>query len=344
MTKPHGQPQRRWIARPRHYIPLAFLALGMVAAVVWTVSPWPATLLIRSLFTDDANKTVVELEKYVPKSGVDAQLDLQYGTGGPDTSFDVFTPSTSTGPLPTVVWIHGGAWISGDKGNVDPYLRMIAAEGYTTVGLNYTVSPETTYPTALNQLNDALGYLVANAAELRIDPDRIVLAGDSAGANFASQLATIVTKPSYAELVGVTPTLTPEQLTAVVLNCGIYDVAGIPNEPGLGGWGFRIALWAYIGDKDWSVHPGGKQMGVLDDVSADFPTTWISGGNGDPLTASQSKPLAARLQKLGVDVTEVFYPEDTTPALPHEYQFHLDSPEAQSALTSTIDFLEKVTK
>jgi len=336
-------PRRPWISRPRHYIPLGFLALGVIAAIVWTVNPWPAALLIRALFEQDADKTVAEMDKYAPKDGVDAQLDLQYGDGGEDTSFDVFTPSGSTGPLPTVVWIHGGAWISGSKENVDPYARIIASHGYTAVALNYTVSPEATYPTALNQLNDALGYLVEHAEELRIDPDRIVIAGDSAGANLTSQLATIVTSPDYAALVGVTPSLAPEQLRAVVLDCGIYDVSGIPNAPGLAGWGFRIALWAYIGDKDWSVHPGGKQMGVLDDVTADFPTTWISGGNGDPLTAVQSKPLAAKLQSLGVDVTELFYPDDTTPALPHEYQFHLDSPEARSALTSTIDFLKKVT-
>jgi acetyl esterase/lipase len=337
------QPRRPWIARPRHYIPVALLALGVVFAVVAVTSPWPAALLIRGLFNDDANKTVTEMNKYAPKTGVDARLDVQYGSGSSDTSFDVFRPSDATGPLPTVVWIHGGAWISGSKENVDPYVRMIAAEGFTTVALNYTVSPETTYPTALNQLNDALGHLVANADEYGIDPDRIVIAGDSAGANFTSQLATIVTDPEYAELVGVKPSLTPEQLTAVVLNCGIYDVSGIPNAPGIGGWGFRIALWGYIGDRNWADHPGGKQMGVLNDVTADFPTTWISGGNGDPLTAVQSKPLAAKLKKLGVDVTEVFYPEDTTPALPHEYQFHLDFDEAQSAFTSTIEFLKRVT-
>jgi len=337
-------PKRPWIARPGHYIPLGLLALGAVVAVVAVVSPWPTALLIRGLFEQDAKKTVAEMDKYAPKSGVDATLNQHYGTDGGDTGFDLFSPSGTTGALPTVVWIHGGAWISGSKENVDPYLRMIAAAGYTTVALDYTVAPEATYPTALNQLNDALAHLTEHADEYRIDPDRIVLAGDSAGANLASQLATVVTKPEYAKTVGVRPSLTPEQLTALVLDCGIYDVSGIPNAPGIGGWGFRTALWAYIGKKNWSVQPGGKQMGVLDDVTGDFPTTWISGGNGDPLTDVQSKPFAAKLKSLGVDVTEVFYPQDTTPALPHEYQFHLDDVNARNALQSTIDFLDRVTK
>ena len=324
-------------------MPLAALASGVVAALVWTLSPWPATLLIRGVFEQGAKKTVTEMDKYVPRSGIVARINQNYGHSGADTAFDVFSPSDSTGLLPTVVWIHGGAWISGIKEDVDPYARIIAARGYTTVTLNYTISPEATYPTALHQLNTALGYLAEHASDYRIDPNRIVIAGDSAGANLASQLATVITSPDYAKRVGVRPSITPDQLRGVVLDCGIYDVSGIPNVPGLGGWGFRIALWAYIGHKNWSVQPGGQQMGVLDDVTDNFPTTWISGGNGDPLTATQSKPLAARLSKLGVDVTEVFYSPETTPALPHEYQFHLDFPEAQTALQSTVEFLNRLT-
>ena len=83
-------------------------------------------------------------------------------------------------------------------------------------------------------------------------------------------------------------------------------------------------------------------MSTIEYVTADFPTTWISGGNGDPLTNSQSKPLAKKLAGLGVEVTSVFYPEDESPALPHEYQFHLNFAKARSALQSTVDFLDTV--
>ncbi len=330
--------RRPWYRRPARVIPLAFLAAGVAFAVFAYVNPWPSALVIRAMFESNAAKTVTEMTPYVPTSGVDEQLDVDSGT------LDVFSPSDSTGPLPTVVWIHGGAWISGDKGNIDPYIRIIAARGFTTVALNYTIAPEATYPTALNQLNDALGYLVAHADELRIDPDQIVIAGDSAGAQYTAQLATLVTSPKYAQLVGITPSLSPQQLRAVVVNCGIYDVSGIPNAPGIGGWGFRTALWAYLGTKDWSHTPGGEQMSTLDDVTADFPQTWISGGNADPLTTTQSKPFAARLESLGVKVTSVFYDEDHVPALPHEYQFHLDFEDAQTALDSTAAFLHSVTK
>jgi len=353
-TQPESPPQKShkprkpWYRRPGRVIGLALLASGLVVAVVAYVSPWPAALAIRAMFESNAAATVKEMLPHVPASGINETLDVAYatagaGTTGADTTFDAFSPSGSSGALPTVVWIHGGAWISGSKGNVDPYARILADRGYTTIALSYTVAPEAVYPVALNQLNDALGYIVAHAAELRVDPSRIVIAGDSAGAQYTAQLATLVTSPAYATLVGITPSLTPTQLRAVVLNCGIYDVSGIPNAPGIGGWGFRTALWAYLGERNWSHTPGGEEMSTLDDVTAAFPETWISGGNADPLTATQSAPFAARLKTLGVPVTTVFYPKDHLPALPHEYQFHLDLADAQAALESTVTFLDRVT-
>lgn len=334
--------RRPWIRRRSSKIGITALALGIIAALVWTLSPWPATLLIRALFDSNAVSTVEELERYATDVPLTESLDEEYGDSGADTSLDVFSPAESSGPLTTVVWIHGGAWISGDKSNVAPYARNLAAEGFTVVAVNYTVSPEVTYPTALNELNDALAYILDNAERLRVDPQNIVFAGDSAGAQLSAQLATAVTNPDYATTVGIAPSLSTDQLQGVILNCGIYDVSGIPNAPGLGGWGFRIALWGYVGVKDWSSTPGGEQMSVLDDVTADFPRTWISGGNADPLTASQSVPFAKTLSELGVDTTTLFYPEDHTEQLPHEYQFHLDFEDARSAFDSTVTFLNSI--
>ncbi|MBO9578979.1 MAG: alpha/beta hydrolase [Microbacteriaceae bacterium] len=324
-------------------VPLSIAVVLALVVGIGFLTPWPAAMLIRGAFQQGARDTVAEASKYVP-ADVDARIDLSYSTAGGDQLFDLFTPKGSTGPLPAVVWIHGGAWISGSKADVEPYARILASHGYAVVTLNYSISPEVVYPVAIQQLNSALGYLTAHAAELSIDPDRIVIAGDSAGANLTSQLAAVVTNPAYAELLGIEPALAPEQLAGVVLDCGIYDVSGIPEAPGLGGWGFRIALWAYIGAHDWISQPGGQEMSTIDYVTADFPATWISGGNGDPLTKGQSIPLAEKLDDLGVPVTALFYAEDHEPSLPHEYQFHLDFADAQNALASTVDFLDDVTR
>lgn len=326
-------------------IGLIIFGVLLVVGFVGQATPWPAAMLIRSIFTDGGTKTQAETAKYVTNTPLVEQLDVQYsdGSAGSDTTMDVFSPANPTGPLPTVIWIHGGAWISGDKANVDPYLKILAAEGYTTIGLNYTYGPEAIYPTAVTQLNEALGFINKNAAEYRVNPNKIILAGDSAGSQLASQLNVLITNPEYAYLMDMTPALQPSQLVGTVLSCGVYDLRAMAELTGITAWGFKIALWAYTGTKNWSSEPVGTMMSTINFVTKDFPTTYISGGNGDGLTWLQSIAMEEKLKSLGVSTTSDFWPADHSPALPHEYQFHLDSPEAQQTLQETIQFLKQVT-
>ncbi|WP_194421608.1 alpha/beta hydrolase [Microbacterium abyssi] len=315
------------------------IAIVLVVAAVGAITPWPSAMVIRAVFTQGGDATAAEMDKHVPDIELTETLDVSYGDDGADTTMDVFTPASATDPLPTIVWIHGGAWISGSKENVDPYMRILATEGYTTIAVNYTIGPEGKYPTAVGQINQALAYIDANAEDLNVDPSQIVLAGDSAGGQLASQMATIMTNPAYAEIMSVEPALDADQVVATVLNCGVYDLAALAALDGIGGWGLKSAMWAYAGDRTWAEGATGSTMSTIDWVTADFPTTYISGGNGDGLTWLQSIPMAKRLEALGVDVTTLFWPAAHEPELPHEYQFHLDMPDAQAALQQTIDFL-----
>lgn len=331
--------------RFRHPAIRASILLGIAVigvALVATSNPLPAALVIRAVFQQNAARQLEAMQPFAPTT-VTNELNLRYGRAGNPNTLDVFRPEGASGPLPAVIWVHGGAWVSGSKENVRPYVQNIAAAGFTAVALDYTVAPELSYPGALNEIDQAVAYLLANASTLGVDPTRIVLAGDSAGANMVSQYAAMVTNPGFAAWVGISPSLPAEHLRGVVLNCGIYDVSRIPEVTGLIGWGFNNALWAYAGKRDFLNAPGGEQMSSINFVTTEFPATWISGGNGDPLTATQSVPLAAKLNGLGVSVTELFWPEDLTPALPHEYQFKLDVPQGQEALASTIQFVQRVT-
>ncbi|MBF4571031.1 alpha/beta hydrolase [Herbiconiux sp. VKM Ac-1786] len=244
---------------------------------------------------------------------------------------------------PVVVWIHGGAWISGSKAHVTPYLRHLAAVGYVGVAVDYTIAPEAAYPTAVGQLGDALAHLVRHADELGIDPARIVLAGDSAGAQLASQLTAAIVNPAYAARTGIRPALEPGQLAGIVLHCGIYDLDAMTHLSGVLEWGFKSALWAYTGSRDWSATEAADSMSTIRAVTGAFPPAFVSGGNGDGLTAVQSVPLSERMRAAGVPVTTMFWPADHEPSLPHEYQFKLDFPDARRALEATIAFLDEVT-
>lgn len=120
-----------------------------------------------------------------------------------------------------------------------PNFALIAKHGYTVIGVNYSLGPGRSYPTAAQQLNDALAYITTHATRLPVDPGKIFRAGDSVGAQLAAQLSTLTTSPDYAEEVGIGPALATSHLRGVVLNCGIYDVATLLVAPGLLGWGDR---------------------------------------------------------------------------------------------------------
>lgn len=302
----------------------------------------PGALLVRAVFRRDAYRLTAALAHGAPETGLVA--DVAYRSGDPDAYLDVYTPTGTTQSLPTILWTHGGAWISGCRKDYAGYYRRLANAGFTVVSVGYSIAPERRYPTAVHQVNDAHGYLLAHAEELRIDPERIVLAGDSAGAQLSAQLAVAVTVPEVAGVLGLRPALSSDSLRGVVLHCGIYDVPAMGVTGGLVGWGVQQALSAYTGRRDFRTSREGLQMSSLRLVTECFPRTLISGGNADPLTATQSKPLAARLSDLGVTVDEVFYPDDHPTRMRHEYQFDLSLQESRDLFGATVSFVRDVSR
>lgn len=356
MSRKH--PGRRWYQSPGLWWPVGVvLTLVIVVPLMFNVSPWPGAMIIRAVFTNGAQKLVSVMAPYAPATGVDSVLDVAYAPNNPKTTLDVYYPTGTTAALGTVVWTHGGAWISGDKANDRTYFQILASHGYTVVGLDYGYGPEAKFPTAVFQINSALQFLIDNAKTYHVDPNRIVMAGDSAGAQLTSQLAALTTNPTYAASMNFTPTLSPAQLRGLVLNCGVYNMASMINSSNqmqaiqtysnsaeviqkLLTWGDTTALWAYTGDRNLGSSPNIEKMSTIDFVTKNFPAVYITGGNADPLTDAQSVPMAAMLTSLGVSVDSLFWPADYTPALPHEYQFHLNLDAAQTALTRTLAFLQ----
>jgi len=315
--------------------------LTIVILFAFWVSPWPGALLIRHVFNQSDQKTLAALEKHVPNTPIAVLPDLQYQKGNSEALLDVYTPKSAVQAhqtLPVVIWTHGGAWVSGDKANDEPYFKLIAAAGFTVVSVDYTLAPEKTYPAQIHELNDAYAYVAANATRLHADSKKIFLAGDSAGSQLSSQMAAIITNPSYAKEVGIIPSLH----AGAILFCGIYKMEGLtePNPllPQIISWGNDTSTWAYTGTKDKS-SPLVRQMSAFYHVTKDFPPTFISGGNGDPLTNAQSVPFADELGLLQVPVTALFYPSSHMPSLPHEYQFNLDTTDGQQAFTRMVQFL-----
>jgi acetyl esterase len=295
--------------------------IGVLGYAALELSPRPAVLVYGFFMNWGGERLNRALGQHVPP-GVGALLDQEYQPG---VFLDVYYPAQAAQDLPTIVWFHGGAFFAGDKSHVANYLKILAARGYVTVAVGYSLAPGSRYPTQLRQANAALAYLLQNAQRLRIDPQRFYLAGDSAGAQIAAQLANIISVPSYAATVGITPSIKRSQLRGAILHCGVYDLDLGPHNHFM-----RTASWSYSGRKDAQL----AEISVARYVTADFPPAFISAGNADPLLP-HSQALAKALAK----VDALFFAADYEPALPHEYQFNLDTEAGRLALERTLSFL-----
>ncbi|MCW2754998.1 MAG: alpha/beta hydrolase [Marmoricola sp.] len=283
-----------------------------------------------------------EMRQHLPASGWSTRTDLQYAVGaGREGRFDLVLPA-GPGPHPLVVWVHGGGWHFGDKSDALPYVELLATRGFAGAVLNYPRAPRARYPAAPRQVNAALRHLTVRAAEYDIDPDRIVLAGDSAGAQIAAEIAALVTNPAYAGTTTLVPALEPHQLRGALLFCGIFDPAGLVESDRIFEAALESAMWSLARSRTWLESETCRLMRVVDHLTPSYPPTFLAAGNADPLTRRQTPPMAARLRELGVSLDE-YYPGDAANPINHEFQQALDTAEGQEAFERAVAFLERVT-
>jgi acetyl esterase len=312
---------------------------GAAVRVSLLISPWPAALLVRRVFAASGAKLATALDRHAP-ANVIGLINERYGAD-PDMLLDVFRPASASGPLPLVVWVHGGGFVGGSKDELAGYFKLVAGNGFAVAAPRYSLAPGRRYPTPLRQLMQALQYLQANAGRLLINPDRIALAGDSAGAQIAAQAGALVTTPGYADAVGITATITPAQLRGLILACGPYDLQLVrhPTSPA-GRLFMQVALQAYSGQRRFLDDPAFAAWSITDHVSAAFPPALITVGNADPLRP-HSELLADRLEAQGTVTETLFFPVGHRPPVDHEYQFNLDTDAGQLFLERLLTFLRQ---
>ena len=111
---------------------------------------------------------------------------------GPDgrTNIRVVRPAGAAGTLPVIVYIHGGGWVLGDKETHDRLIRELAVgANAVVVFVDYDRSPESRYPTAIEQSYAVTKYVAEHPAEFGADASRLAIAGDSVGGNMAAVVA-----------------------------------------------------------------------------------------------------------------------------------------------------------
>ena len=320
-------------------VPIGLLVVVAAVAVAFLLSPWPSVFVIRTIFDSGAAEASAKLAKHLPRA---IQTETrQYDPADKDAFLDIHRPKSVLAGTPTIVWVHGGGFVSGRRSDLTNYTKILAGRGFVVVNIDYTIAPDAKYPMPVRQVNEALGYLSRNAQALGVDSDHIVLAGDSAGAQIAAQTAAVIANPRYARVTGIEASLSDRQIAGVLLFCGVYDITKMGEGGGLIGWFVKSTTWAYSGERDWRDAKGFESMNVAPNITSNYPPAFVSAGNGDPL-GPQSVSFADSLTAKGVAVDRLFFPAGYKPALGHEYQFDLDTPAGREALARSVSWLRNL--
>lgn len=252
----------------------------------------------RPTATTSASPGAVEPEPPAGASEAGANLrDVTYcSNDGVDLQLDFLRPEV-TSMTPLLLFIHGGGWTRGDKGQVGrlDFLDSLLESGYSVASANYRLSPDYPFPAPIVDVKCAVRHLRANAASYGIDPDRIAVSGFSAGAHLAM-------------LVGVTD-------STAGFDVGQYG--GVSSEVS--------AVVEFDGQADMSdlasVHPDIAQTtfgGSSEVLTAASPVTYLDaedppflifhGELDRTVPVAQAELLGERLEGLGIENSVIIVP------------------------------------
>ena len=227
---------------------------------------------------------------------------------GKSLLLDLYLPAANSSRLPVIVWVHGGGWATGDKGDGGPAARM-TERGYAVASINYRLSWEARFPAQIEDCKAAIRWLRANASRHNLDVDRIGVWGSSAGGHLA---ALVGTSGDVRDLEGsLGNNDQSSRVQAVIDWYGPADFLKMQSE----------SLACSVIDHDSPVSPEALLLGcpiqICKDRSrraspvtyatADDPPFLIMHGTADCLVPPlQSRDLTDALEAAGVDATLKF--------------------------------------
>jgi acetyl esterase/lipase len=241
---------------------------------------------------------------------VKLEADVPYAsTDNPRQRLNLLLPKTPRDdhPLPVIVYVHGGAWLGGDRSGGHGRLADYVAGGeYAAVSVGYRLTGEAIWPAQIHDCKGAIRWVRANAKKYNLDPDKIGVVGESAGGHLVAMLGT---SGGVKELEG---DLGEYKDVSSKVQC-VVDLFGPADLPAMKDAPSSL-------NHDAANSPEGKLVGgrVSDKkdvaiaaspityVSADDPPFLIFHGSKDPLVPyNQSERLSEALKKAKVECTFV---------------------------------------
>lgn len=252
---------------------------------------------------------------------------------------DVYSPVSPQGNPPAVIYIHGGGWCISDKKHLRYFCQNIAAGGYVVFNINYRLAPDYAHPAQIEDVLAAMRWVRSHAREFGADPERIFLAGDSAGAHLASLAACVCTNSALAGDYGVDAPFTEQELCGCILFCGAYDLrtAGKTSFPLI-----RDFISALLNNRDIEQDANLDRLSVTGNLTARFPPSLVSDSVRDSLIG-ESRALIRALEGLGVKHRDLLF-EDVGRAPAHDYHIQAGQPIFRRCVQESLDFLKEFSR
>src|SRR5215467_8382901 len=219
-----------------------------------------------------------------------------------DVRVRIVKPGGTTGPLPVVVYMHGGGWVLGNAKTHDRLVRELAVGARAAIAfVEYTPSPEAHYPVAIEQGYATAQWIVRNGVSRGLDASRMAVAGESVGGNMTAALALMAKQRGDVRFVHLSMYST---VTDAAMNTGSYD---------------QFAAGYYLSRKNmewfWDAYttdPGQRaeitaspNRASIEQLSG-LPPTLLLVDEADVLR-DEGEAFASKLRLAGVPVTTVRY-------------------------------------
>jgi acetyl esterase/lipase len=262
--------------------------------------------------------------------------DLSYGPHHRQ-KLDLIAPEGS-GPHPLVAYLHGGGWVAGDKASYTRICREFAGRGYLTANVNYRLAPRHAHPTQLRDAAAAIRWIHGRAARFGGDGDRIVLAGDSAGAQLVSWYAAALRNAALRRNVGVTGVVPPRSLKGLVLFYGVFDMEAMFETP----WkGITAMMRSLLGSDPDQFRRNARAASPIHHLTDRMPPCFLCASDLDPLRP-QTLEMARRLKDLGVELELLDLSGEDYPDARHGFLNFYRRRSSEIALQRALDFAESV--
>jgi acetyl esterase/lipase len=229
--------------------------------------------------------------------GVQFYEDIPYVQNGHSRQkLDLYVPENPRGPLPLIVWIHGGGWKDGNEDDCPPL--PWTGKGYVVASIAYRLCQDALFPAQIQDCKAAIRWLREHAAAFRIDPTRVAAWGGSAGGHLASLLGTSADSIEWEK----GHPAGSSRVQAVIDWYGRADLTPVCTDPSWAG----SASATLLGGTGQAVSDLARKASPILHVSGDDPPFLIMHGDRDDLVPlSQSENFAAALKEAGVKVTLV---------------------------------------